>query len=219
MLTLTKSWEEPDPMPPGDNTLSPAERESLVTANLGLARQLACVFARLDANSDADDLYGESCLAITEAARRWHPEGTPGNPTGVRFGTYAASYLRKRLTGRVIDATPRDGRAVVRGLDMTTLTGRRATADAGREPNTATDEYDRELLAALAPDAREVVRAIVFDGCTAAQVAVRVGRPEKDVSLMVRNSIPLLLRRRARLDAGDLFDLADEPAAAEAGAA
>lgn len=216
MHTLCKDWEEPDPVPPGENSLTPAERESLVLANLGLARQLAGVFARLDSTSDADDLYGESCLAITEAARRWHPVGSPGNPTGIKFGTYASIYLRRRLTGRVIDATPRNGRAVVRGLDMGTLASRVETQS--RE-DYGPDDFDRELLVGLNREAIEVVHAVVFEGITAAEAAVRFNRPEKDISLIIRNALPALKRRRKWLDLPDLFDTADEPAAAEAGAA
>lgn len=200
MHTLTKEWELPDAPSASDNTLSPAEREKLVTDNLGLARRLAGDAARLDPNADAEDLFGECCLAFMESARKWNPD----DPNGTPFGGYAAAYARRRLFGRVVDAAPKGGQAIVRGLDLAIIPSR--SGESAGESNTTADEYDRELLACLKPDARDVVRAVIFDRISPAAAAARFGRPEKDISLILRNSVALLQRRKQQLDADDLFD-------------
>ena len=182
---------------PTFNSLSQADRDRLVTDNIGLARTVASQVARMDDNADADDLFGDCLLHFVESARRWCPaDGTP-------FGGFAAGYARRRLTGRVIDAYA--GGRTVRGVDMGAVADRHTEDDAAdrtRRP----DAWDRELLRVLKPAAREIVEAVVFDGCSPAMAGERYNRAVKDVLLICRNAAETLAAEAGRLDTPDLFD-------------
>lgn len=130
------------------------EQQTLVEANLGLARSVAHYFARETA-VPYDDLFQLACLGLTRAVRRWDEN------LGYTFSTNAMPFIRGEVTHWLRDkkedtiATPRgQDRVRVASLDVSVGEGHSTLQDLIADDPSETDlsaeqERIREAIAQL----------------------------------------------------------------------
>ena len=142
---------------------SAAEREAMVTRNMGLVHMVAQKYCRADvlAWSEYEDLIQEGTRGLMRAAELYNPK------FGVRFSTYAVHWIRQRIRRHVLPeqkvgknfALFKSAARLVPSEDGTRL-------DAPAPPESAFDgeradsiDVLREALALLDPREARVIRS------------------------------------------------------------
>lgn len=188
------------------NELTRHQRGELVLAAADVIKAEAVNHAKgIGRTSEIDDFIGVAQLATVEAAIHWNPV------VGVKFTTYATSYIRRQLARETANLD--QARDMAEGWDAV--------------PQKDVDEGDREasgprvptpeqmlIIGQLPASNREIVRLSVFELLTPETIAIRLGLEVKDVKLAIRNAAQTIQKFLAHDDSPEnLFgDIYEEPA-------
>jgi RNA polymerase sigma factor (sigma-70 family) len=180
------------------NSLTPEERGRLVTENTALAIHilkkfhLACPLR----GDDYQDALCEAMAGLVEAAHRWRQDGRD-------FGTYAGGviqiYLVKFITrhrwsgftcgiGRPnkVASLSAESKSKGRGATLANLIAEREGPVEWTEA-----EWD-DLLSALGPFERKLIRMVYRDGLTTGEIVRRLEKPHQIIIYVLRSALDKL---------------------------
>lgn len=176
---------------PATNALTQDERNELVASCDRTCKNEARKAAMQSGRHEFDDLLQEAYIACIGASKRWLPG------FGVQFNTYATKCVRRHLTNLISHGHTDD----VRVEDWDTVNRQQADP---QPPRALTPDEER-IIGELKPDAVRIITLVVADRLTPEQVAEQIGRPVKDVKLVIRNAAPKLLAAAKRQGTPELF--------------
>lgn len=177
---------------PATNALTQDQRNELVASCDRTCKSEARKAAlQSSGRHEFDDLLQEAYIACIGASKRWLPD------VGVQFNSYATACVHRHLKNLISHGRTDD----VRVEDWDTVNRQHADPLA---PRALTPDEER-IIAELKPEAVRIVTLIVAEKLTPEQVAEQIGRPVKDVKLIIRNATPKLLAAAKKEGTPDLW--------------
>lgn len=187
----------PTLVPARENALTTEERNALVLSCERLCKAVARKTSAGVAGADIEDMEQEALVACVAAARRWRPD------VGSKFSTYATPCIERHLAN-IITRIRCEASQQIEECERIPDGREPGDADAPeRQPLSLTEEQEEALF--RLPEDQHAAVCMVLHGASPDQIADRLGKPAKDVKLILRNAAQQLRRSLAWLSRPDLF--------------
>ncbi|QJW94735.1 sigma factor [Frigoriglobus tundricola] len=190
--------ETPAPL----NSLSELERMTLVDECKRTCAKEARAASRKTRAHAFEDLEQEALLACVIASRRWSPT------MGTKFNTFATACVRRHLANIV---TKSSGKVAVH-IEGWDAVGQPVQEESEEEAEPLTPEQVMALKRVDDPLRKDpdiafkVVNLLVSERLSVPQIAIQLGREEKDIKLIARNAAKALPKALRWAYSPGLFD-------------